>query len=615
MSKQKKASKQGKVNAPFNPSKTRIDAEVAVPSIGATTSFWQQQKWAIAVIVLFSIALYVRGVTYEYVLDDKIVISNNEFTQKGVSGIADIFRYESFRGYFKSQKNYLEGDRYRPMSIATFAVEQTLFRGSPLVSHWLNILLYAFGGVLLLRVLLLFFEQNTLSAKWYWSVPFATTLLYLAHPLHVEVVANIKGRDEILTLIGELSAMYCAWRYCEQRDSRWLGGVFMAFTVAIFSKESAITFVAVLPLTLYFFQPQSTFAQRWQVAAVAMLATALYLSARYQAIGYFLSPDGGAVQDVMNNPFAEMSIAERYATIVYTMGWYLKLHVLPHPLTHDYYPYHVGKMQWSDALVWVSVLAYAALAVVLWRGWRSRTVWAYSVAFFLLTMSIVSNVAVSVGTFMNERFAFHASVAFCLVLAYFLVKKLAYKHLGMALTALVLFAYSFKTVTRVADWHDEQTLNRSAIAVSPNSARANLFYGIDIWKNQYLPDSAAAPARRRQLLDTMRPYFQRAIDIYPHYNSGFRMYALVMGEYWKLDRQLTPLLTAFDRINRNQNRGIEEPYVRSFVAYVARNLNDANQLAEMSAFLTRMVTLYHTERADENAAKAYEAILATLPMK
>lgn len=77
-------------------------------------------------IVLFCLGLYANTLNHGYVLDDKIVITENQFTKKGFSGIPDIMRTDAFVGFYGKEKNLVVGKRYRPLSIVTFAIELSL---------------------------------------------------------------------------------------------------------------------------------------------------------------------------------------------------------------------------------------------------------------------------------------------------------------------------------------------------------------------------------------------------------------------------------------------------------------------------------------------------------
>ena len=59
------------------------------------------------------------------------------------------------------------------------------------------------------------------NKKWYLSFPFIASLLFLAHPLHTEAVANIKGRDEIMTLLGSLGALWFTLKYLDTKKAKF----------------------------------------------------------------------------------------------------------------------------------------------------------------------------------------------------------------------------------------------------------------------------------------------------------------------------------------------------------------------------------------------------------
>jgi protein O-mannosyl-transferase len=120
-------------------------------------SMWDVLKlsWIHGLIILIvSFLLYGQSLQYGYVLDDTIVVDENKFVAKGVNGIWDILSKETFTGYFGEQKNLVAGARYRPLSLVSFALEQSIFGKKPAISHFINILLYALCGWFLYRLII-----------------------------------------------------------------------------------------------------------------------------------------------------------------------------------------------------------------------------------------------------------------------------------------------------------------------------------------------------------------------------------------------------------------------------------------------------------------------------
>ncbi len=577
-------------------------------------AFFKENALILTLLSVLAIGLYISTIRFDYALDDTMVIVENKFTQRGFGGIGDIFKYESFRGYFGEQKNLIEGDRYRPLSIATFAAEVSLFgKGKAGMGHFINILLYVLTAVLLFRVLVFMFPVRgggEDSGK-FALLPALATALFIAHPLHVEVVANIKGRDEILAFLGELGTLYCTFKYLNTQNSKYLIASFAAFFVGIFSKESAITFLAIVPLTAHFFT-QASFGEKLKATVPILVGTFFYLIVRNNAIGYLL--DGKEVTDLMNNPFYGMSLGDRLATVFYTLLLYLKLHILPHPLTHDYYPFHIPKMSWSDWQSLLSLALHIGLGVVILRGWKTRTVWAYTAAFYLATLSIVSNLVVSVGTFMNERFVYHASLGFCIAVAYLLTTVLTKNKednkniVGLGIASLLVVGFSIKTIMRVPDWKSNDTLNISAIKNSPNSARSNCFYAISLWQGKFLklPPNATS-AQKLTVLDELKPYFEQSLKILPTYSAALKMWAGVAGEYHKIDNDLDNLLREFERVNR---AGVYEPFMIQYLTYINDKVTTRADGEKLQAFYSKNLAFFKENYGTTAFPADYQKLLS-----
>jgi protein O-mannosyl-transferase len=511
--------------------------------------FWKKHWIEALVLFLLSVGIYAITIPYDFVLDDRIVITDNEFVKKGTSGIAEIFGNDSFTGFFGEQKDIVAGARYRPLSIAMFAVEYEIAGLDTRIYHAVNIALYGLLVLVVFRVVSLLIPAAP-NDHWFLAVPFVCALLFSLHPVHSEAVANIKGRDEILALMGSLLTVYAVFRYYYRSSVPWLIASGLIFFVGLLAKENTITFLAVIPAALYFF---NSFNLKKSVIAMLplLVATGAYIALRYQVIGFLFGETTS--QDLLNNPFVQMSGSEKYATIMYTLGLYLKLLFFPHPLTHDYYPYHIPIMSWSKPEVLASVAVYFALFVAAVRGIRPKSMLSFCIFFFVVTISVVSNVFFPVGTFMNERFIFMPSLAFCLGLAYYSDKAKRtipwMRWIAPAFLGLYVLGFTYKTIVRIPAWKDTMSLNTAGVAVSKNSTRANCFMGTALYQSgQDISD-------RQERLDHMieaESYIDKSLAIHPRYLSANQMKSGMLAEHYRYDRDLEKLLSGFEHILENK---------------------------------------------------------------
>lgn len=526
-------------------------------------NFWEKHLTPAFVLMGISMALYGISVWFGYLQDDQIFIWDNAFVQKGFAGLAEIFGHDSLLGYYKDPQLMLEGGRYRPIPLASFAIEIGLFgKDNPGIGHLLNVLFYGLSCLLLYRVLVALFPTKE-GSKWFFNIPFVASLLFALHPLHVEVVANIKSRDEIFALLGSLAALWAMMKYFDTQENRWRWVAAGYFLLGILSKENTATFLAVIPLTLWMF---SKLPLGRIITACTPMLGALFCFILLRALA--LETPIEHPDELVLNPFFGMSAAERFATIFLSLGWNLKLLFVPHPLTIDYYPYHVPKMNWADWRVLLSLAAYVFLGIWAYQQVRkSRQLnagtWAipaYSILYYLLTISVVSNVFVRTSTFLNERYLFMPSVGFCLLAAWFLVQKLPEylrKSPGQpnVLSIIVLggiaVLFGLRSWTRVLDWEgDGKALVESAVQVSSNSYRANFYYANMLYQNSYKgienDTTPAAIAEKNAQLDKIEPYLNRSLEINPGYRLAAPMKVQTAVARFNQDKNLDKLLKSFE---------------------------------------------------------------------
>ncbi len=592
-------------------------------------NFWRENWLPCLVLMAFSFVLYSQAIFYGYVLDDQIVIWDNIYVQKGFGGIREIFAYDSFMGFFKEQKFLLEGGRYRPLSLATFAVENGIFgKDKPGISHFINLVLYGATGILLYRLLLGLFPRRE-NGQWFFGLAFVAALIFVLHPLHSEVVANIKGRDEIFALFFSLAAWYATMKFFDKQKNAWLVASGLFFLLALYSKENSITFLAVIPLSMWFFSgvPKSSI---FKITLPLLVATAIFLVSWLKATGYLVHESKS--NDLMNNPFLGMVGGEKMATIFLTLGWYLKLFFAPFPLTHDYYPYHVPKVNWSDWKALGSLVFYAAIGF--WSVWKmfsvrknevfgiektgsetsDSSIIAFSILYYLTTLSIVSNIFVGVGTFMNERFLFMPSVGFCLLAGWFLTRKIpnllnepAEKPyiLGLGILTLIILGSAFVVIKRVPDWQSALTLNGSAVKNSPESCRAHSFYATALYKEKYLlirdKKDPAMKEEIKTMVETMSYHINKALEIHPKYGAALTMKSAIAAAVFEQDKQLDKLFHEFDIVldELPNNTNIRD-FVGQYMKYLKSTGTNPNKFA---AFCHRRgYEFYWKEKKDVKSA-------------
>jgi len=594
-----------------DPARKKNPKAVKAESAGDESSFLSRNKREALVLALLPVFLYLSSVSFGFALDDKIVIEENQFVREGIGGIGKILATETLAGFIGEQQNVVAGSRYRPLSLVSFAIEYELYGLSPAMSHLINVLLYSATCLVLFRFFSMFTRGES-ENPWYFRLPFVATLLFALHPLHSEVVANIKSRDEILALLFSLAALLLIFRYDRDKDPKFLALGGLSFLLALLGKENAITFLAVAPLTILIFTKLNARAFAIAMAPLA-ISTALYLFLRYQVLGFLLFAGTEEATELMNNPFVDASIGERYGTIFYTWGLYLKLLIFPHPLTHDYYPYHVPLVGLADLRAIIPLTLYLAMASFAVLKIRKGNIASWSILFFLATFSIASNLFFPLGTFMNERFMYMPSVGFCLLLAWILTQKIpawldakpnlfkvipvvfkaapvVSRAIPIGLAAVFALGFSLKTLARVPDWKDDDSLTRSSAEVSVGSARSNCFMGFSLYLASLEEQD---DARRQELLDEAMFYVDRSLKIHPSYRDALNVHAGVLSSRYSLDGDIDALLDGFFQMLTNN----KPPHIDEFLFWLNEQELHQEKLVD---FYLRAGHEYHFQKLNDD---------------
>lgn len=521
-----------KTNKP-TPGKQNKTAAAALPATGpayeSVPTFFQNVYLQAWLIFALAFGLYANTLGHGFTLDDGIVITDNMFTKQGIEGIPGLLSKDTFFGFFKveGKDQLVSGGRYRPLTPVLFAFVYQIVGNKPFLFHLLTVLLFAGTCVLLYHTLRLMLRPRrehyaTLAA-------FLATVLFAAHPVHTEVVANIKGCDEIVTLLCSLGALYATLRAWDSSQGKWGIIAGLSFFLACLSKENAVTYLAVIPLALWFFRDtaekggtSSIVGQTWPLG-VAFLA---FFAIRASVLGFKF---GGAPMELMNNPYLKIvgdrwvsfDFSEKMASISATMTKYISLLFVPHPLTHDYYPKVIDSMSFADPKALFGLLAVLGLAAYALLGIKRRDPVRFGILYYLITLSIVSNVVFPIGTHMGERFAFMPSVGFCLILAELLLrlsKRGKQLTLTLAATAVIGVLYAGKTILRNPVWESNERLFLTDVAVSGNSAKIRNACGGALFDKA--SKETDAEAKKRYYLEAIG-HLTKGLELYPNYSDAY----------------------------------------------------------------------------------------------
>ncbi|AUD04752.1 hypothetical protein [Spirosoma pollinicola] len=468
---------------PVAPKPTSVSTEADLPISKRPVEWWPP-----VVLALLGFVLYVNTFGHQYALDDIAAVGQNLFVKKGIAGIPDLLRTE-FWHFSNISLGY-----YRPLSLITFALEQEYFKDNPNISHMINAGLYALTGLVIGILLQKWLTNQTITA-------FLIGLVFMAHPLHTEIVANIKGRDEILSFLFIALMLLSYWRYLETKHWGWTIGACVWLYLAFLSKESSIVSLGLIPAMQYWFARRNVWQSMISLWPFLIVA-ALFFYQKQKMIGTL---SGTPPIDWANYPYAIEKTQK--STMFKFLEYYIRLLILPHPLVYDY-SYNVipsgGKGDW---LTWAGFFTLLGLLWLGWKGFVKRTLWGFGIFWFFVTMAPGLGFIWIRGGIFAERFSYAAVMGFGFVLIWALQKFLVRKPVEsgetttksalvryaplLGLMAVVIGLYSFKTVERNRDWENNFVLFNSALPYAPNSCQVQRHVANE-WIEKGVKDRAKA---------------------------------------------------------------------------------------------------------------------------
>jgi hypothetical protein len=367
--------------------------------------------------------------------------------------------------------------------------------------------------------------------------------VWAVHPVVTEAVTNVVGRADLLAALGVLATLWCHIRTEETEGTVrtwWRTGVIAASVVAVFSKETGIVVVVLLPLYDLFL---GTTIQRRAMATwlLPVVPAVLFLAARQAAISSIVVPI-----PFVDNPMVLADFGSARLTALAVVAKYLQVVVWPVTLSPDYsfpqIPIAIGTA--SDWMAWALVAVVGGLSLLATRINRPL---AFVLAAAFLVFVPGSNLLFTAGTIMAERLVYLPSVAIIAAAAAG-VSAIASRSRQLvvplaATSIIVIVAFTVLTIARNRVWHDEVSLWTDAVSAAPRSfkthgALAEALYQFDP-SRMNLP---AVIAHKEQSLELLSALPEPSLVLEPYREAA--TYYLERGDW----------LEQHDTANQNARR-------------------------------------------------------------
>jgi tetratricopeptide (TPR) repeat protein len=360
---------------------------------------------------------------------------------------------------------------YRPVTTISFLFNYAVLgNGSnPAGYHGTNFLLHALNVCLVFDLALLVFRAS--------GPAFFAAALWAVHPVGVECVANIAGRADLLATATLLGALLLYAHTAERRSRRaWpLAGLLILSTAGVFSKENA----AILAGLMFLWDFTLGRWNRSRLLFYEAVLVPLFLMgwARWEVFRQLPSPP----VNVVDNPLLAAGFWGSRLTAIKVAVAELWLLACPLHLAADRSYHEIPISGAGDPMAWLAVALGAALLAVVILRYRKDPVLFWSTGFLIVAWFPTSNLGVTIGATMAERFLYLPSIGFAIGAAT-LAWRLKPQRAGIALLSAAIVLFAARTYARNLDWKDEFTLAAADVSTAPNSFRLHAVLGQQLYE-------------------------------------------------------------------------------------------------------------------------------------
>ncbi len=464
--------------------------------------------------VVIAVLVSANTIPGDFVFDDELICEQDEGLKS--FSLARIFA-DDYWGTHRVSANY------RPLTLLTYALNLAVSE-SPWGFHLVNVVLSAAVAGLAFVVL----RRLTGDAR----IAAICASLYAVLPIHVEAVANVVGRAELLAAAAVLGA----WALALDRDGKFRSDRRAALAVGVvtfaglLAKENTAVVCGVLVATAFILRQRIP----WSSGGAAALAVGVYFALRWLVID-----ETSGRPSLVDNSLAWESEPIRALNAISLLGRYFIQSVAPLNFSADYSYNQIPVRALSDVRLWLAAVGtIGAGALVAAVSWRRVPLVACAAAFYFIAFSPTANVFFPIGTIYGERLAFLPSFALAIGVAGIGSRLAASRSASrgyFAVLAVLCIVYGVQTVARNAHWSDRESLYLAMPEEAPESTRSQLKAAQTTLRRAIdtLNGKRSGPESAEQLFKRAEAGIRRSLAIYPEHGRAMA----TLGELYVRSRR------------------------------------------------------------------------------
>jgi len=345
---------------------------------------------------------------------------------------------------------------YHPLTMISLALEYSAFGLNPMGYHLGNAAWHAVDTALLFILVIRLHGplSGAISKKKALTAALVTALLFAVHPLHVESVAWVSERKDVLSTFFFILSILFYLGYTKKARAPLYGLTLLSFCLALLSKPMAVTLPVVMLIVDYY--PLKRDSKGWGRLVIEKIPF-FALSLIFALITLMAQKKGGSIQSL-----GAYSNMDRIVIPIRAYAFYLYKLIVPVRLSPIYpLPLERGFFTPATLLSLSALIIISVFVIILAR--HGRRIFIAVWAFYIITLLPVIGIIKVGGQAAADRYAYIPTMGFLILAGLFIAsfwdkrRSPFSRYIIFSLTAAVLIAFSVLTVRQTGVWKDSLT--------------------------------------------------------------------------------------------------------------------------------------------------------------